>query len=170
MPGERVSGNMATGAKTKKKTARGGARKQPASSSVRGGARKKTVSIAIAKKARVRGAAHKAIVSAPRFQNMRFDREILDLLRQDIIEATSSVEKPLSVRNFIEENFDTLVIMRRGNHTWPGIFDIINRRPEARGMFTARTMQIYFNQIADERGINVLEGKERRGPKRRKQR
>jgi hypothetical protein len=149
---------MATRTKIKKKT------------TTRGGARKTTASLSVAKKSPVRGAAHKKIVAAPRFQNMRFDREILDLLRNDIIEATSTVEKPLSVRSFIEENFDTLVIMRRGNHTWPGIFDIINRRPEARGMFTARTMQIYFNQIADERGINVIEGVERRGPKRRKQR
>lgn len=109
--------------------------------------------------------------AAPRFQNMRFDPSIIDLIREDLRAATEHVEQPLSVRAFIAENFDTLYEMRRGRHKWNQIYEVLNRHSEARGKFTIRTVQAYFNAIADERGVTLTEELgERRGPKRRKRR
>jgi hypothetical protein len=87
----------------------------------------------------------------PRSQRLRtFDPEIVPLVRADLVKAHGKPEpaEP-SVMEFIEQFFDEIHRLRAARVPWDAIHERISKYMDC----SARTLQAYYNLLAQKRGL-----------------
>jgi hypothetical protein len=101
---------------------------------------------------------------SPRSERLRmFDPDIIPLIRADI-EAAHGKPEPAepSVMEFIDQFFDEIHQLREKKYPWDTIHERISKYADC----SARTLQSYYNIIAQKRGLTPgVRGKRRRGPR-----
>lgn len=79
-----------------------------------------------------------------------FDPDIIPLIRADI-QAAHGKPQPAesSVMEFIEQFFDEIHALRENKYPWDTIHERINKYANC----SARTLQSYYNIVAQQRGV-----------------